>query len=149
MTHRVAAAVVVALGLVACSTPSAPTYTTAASVRLGPCPQRGVPQRGHTTIVYRVKNGSHGTWPATYLLLTLQGAAKGTLRVFDAPSEGIGGGIRRVTAPLRPDRTVSGAVSVYLARRGWGQVNVGAWGAPENSIAVPSSYPHPACRLNP
>lgn len=149
MTHREAAAVVVALGLAACSSPTSPTYTTGASVRLGPCPKRGLSKDHHTTIYYRVKNGSRGTWPATYLLLTLQGAAKGTLRVFNAPSQGIGGGIRRVTAALRPDGTVSGAVSVYLASRGWGQVNVGAWGAPGNSIAVPSSYPNPACALNP
>lgn len=150
MTARPTAMLILAaVGLAACSTPTAPTYTTGASVRLGPCPKGRLAVRRHVTVYYRVKNGSHRSWPATYLLLTLQGTAKGTLRAFGVPSEGIGGGIQRVTSELRPGGTVAGAVSVYLDARGWGQVNVGAWGAPSNSIAVPNSYPNPACRLSP
>lgn len=140
----------VALCLVvsACATTKAPTYTDA-SVSLSGCPSTAQQVRHHVRLPFTVINRSHGVWPASYLLLSLQGAAKGALLVFDAPNRGIGGGIRRVTAALGPEVRLRGALSVYLDKAASGSVTVGAWGAPANSVAVPTSYPSRSCRLHP
>lgn len=145
---RAAAAAIAALLLAGCATTTAPTYTDAA-VTLRPCPAARVAPHRAVRIPFTVTNRSHRAWPAAYLLLTLQGAGKGFLRVDHAPSRGIGGGIRRVTAPLKSGARLVGSVTVHLAASRSGSVNVGAWGAPANSVAVPSSYVNPGCALRP
>jgi hypothetical protein len=148
---KVAGTAVIALAamLAGCSTTKAPTYTAGASVKFTSCPRQHLRPRQHLELDFVVVNGSRGTWPATYVLLSLQGAAKGTLTVAHAPSQGIGGGIRRITSALRAGESLAGKVSAYLDSRSPGTVNVGAWGAPANSVAVPTSYPNPGCTLHP
>lgn len=148
MSWRAGSVALLALGLGACATPTAPTYTDA-GVTLAPCPRQALRPLQRVTIPFTVVNRSQRTWPATYTLITLQEAAKGFQRILHAPEQPIGGGIRRVTSPLAPGAKVHGEVVVYLDKAAPGQVNVGAWGAPKNSVAVPSSFANPSCTLHP
>lgn len=132
----------------ACATTTSPTYT-AAQVTLAPCPRRALTPGYRVTIPFSVVNRSHRRWQATYTLLTLQEAAAGFQRILGAPQQPIGGNIRRVTQSLEPGGSVHGEVIVRLDERAVGQVNIGAWGAPANSVAVPSSYVNPKCVLHP
>lgn len=143
---RVAGALVILVALGACDTTYAPTYANG-KVTIIRCPSARLIPRRHTTIAFVVVSRSR--WPATYILLTLQGEAKGTLNVAQAPSKGIGGGIERVTQPLSPGAKLAGTVSAYLDKAQSGSVNIGAWGAPANSVAVPTSYSNPGCTLHP
>ena len=65
------------------------------------------------------------------------------------PTEGIGGGITRVRSPLAPDHRITGAIRAYVIKADTAVVNLGAWGAPANSISVPTSYTNPACTVHP
>lgn len=149
---RARAAVVAGLAgaaaLGACATTGAPTYTNA-SVTIGPCPRAPLRPQQRVTIPFTVVNRSKRIWPATYTLITLQEGAKGFQRILQAPEQPIGGGIRRVKSSLPPGGKVHGEVVVYLYRAEVGQVNIGAWGAPANSVAVPSSFQNPSCALHP
>src|SRR5436305_10085328 len=136
-----------ALAAVGCSTTKAPTYTDA-TIKLTGCPKAPLHVRRHVELEFVASNRSHGTWPATYLLLSLQGQAKGDLTVANESSKGIGGGIRRDTSPPAPGAKVRGSLSVYLEKPGSGTVGVGVWGAPANSVAVPGSYRTASCTLH-
>lgn len=146
--RRLATLSVLAPALAACATTYAPTYTSA-GVTLAPCP-RGHLRPGQTvSIPFTVVNRSSRTWPATYTHVTIQEAAEGYQSILGAPEQPIGGNIRRVLSPLAPGHAVHGKVVVSLRTAAVGQVNLGAWGAPSNSVAVPNSYPNPACVLRP
>src|SRR5437868_11640409 len=102
-----------ALAVAGCATTKAPTYTDAA-IKLDACPKAALRPHQHVSVGFVASNRSSRTWPATYLLLSLQGQAKGDLKVFRAPSQGIGCGIRRVTSTLAPAAHVRGSLTVYL-----------------------------------
>jgi hypothetical protein len=143
------AAVCAFLILGGCSGSGNPTYTRG-KVSLGPCPRSPLRPRRPARIAFTIVNLSQRrVWPATYVLLSLQGAAKGSLSIEAHRTKYLGGGIQRATSPLPPGGRLAGSVNVYLDRNAHGTVTVGAWGAPSNSVAVPSSYSSPSCTLRP
>jgi hypothetical protein len=148
MTGRLAAALAIGLGLPACHAIGAPTYTSA-GVTIHGCPSRR-PAPGHPFFLsFSVVNRSGRVWPATYLLLSPSGAMRTGLAVSGESTEGIGGGITRVKSALAPGRRVSGTIRAYTVGSGSASVNLGAWGAPGNSVSVPPSYTNPGCSLRP
>lgn len=148
MRRRVVAAVALALTVSACNATGAPTYTSA-GVTISGCPQAPTPPGHPVQLSFSVLNRSHLTWPATYLLLSPSGAMRAKMKVLGAQTESIGGGITRVRTSLRPGHRVSGSIRAYLAKPAAATVNLGAWGAPSNSLAVPTSYTNPGCTLQP
>lgn len=148
MSRRLAAVLALALAVTACKAIGDPTYTSA-GVRITGCPHTPVPP-GHTVrLSFSVVNRTGLTWPATYLLLSPSGAMRASLDAPVRSIENIGGGITRVEKPLRPGQRLTGSISAHLAKAASATVNLGAWGAPTNSLAVPPSYPNPACTLKP
>lgn len=149
MTRWVAGTAMLAIAVAGCATTRSPTYTTGASVKFRSCRHAALaPHRG-TTLRFTVHNGSRRSWPATYVLLSLQGAIKGAVSGVGGPRAGLGGGVTRVRSSLAPGQDVAGTVSAYLDRRAAGTITLGAWGAPANSVAVPTSYPTASCTIHP
>jgi len=143
------AALCAAVILCGCSGSGNPTYTRG-SVSLGPCSRSPLAPHRPARIAFTIVNVSQRrVWPATYVLLSLQGAVKGSLSVRGRSTQYLGGGIQRVTSPLRPGGRLTGSVDVHLTRGAPGTVTVGAWGAPSNSVAVPTSYASRSCTLRP
>ena len=148
MTGRMAALIALAVAVTGCKAIGAPTYTSA-GVTLSGCPHGGQPPQQPVNLSFSVVNRSERKWPATYLLLSPSGAMRAVLQVRHQPTESIGGGITRVKAPLAPGQRLSGSIQAHLAKAATATVNLGAWGAPSNSVAVPTSYANPACTLHP
>ena len=148
MSWRVAAAVALAVAVTGCKAIRAPTYSSA-GVTITGCPTTAQPPGRPVTLSFSVVNRSKVPWSATYLLLSPAGAMRATLTVSGAPSESIGGGITRVKSPLARGHRVSGTIHAHLAKAASGTVNLGAWGAPANSLSVPTSYTNPGCTLHP
>jgi hypothetical protein len=148
MIVRAAALLALAIPVAACKAIGAPTYTSA-GVTISGCPSGAVAPQQPVELSFSVVNHSSLTWPATYLLLSPSGAMRATLEVAGRPTESIGGGITRVKAPLSPGHRLNGSIRAHLAKAAAATVNLGAWGAPSNSVSVPSSYTNPGCTLHP
>ena len=148
MRWRLAAVLVLALSVTACKRLHAPTYTSA-RVTIRGCPKARVPLGRPFILSFSVVNRSGIKWPATYVLLSPSGAMKARLAVRGEPTQGIGGGITRVKSPLAPGHRITGSVRGYLIKADTATVNLGAWGAPANSVSVPTSYTNPACTVRP
>jgi hypothetical protein len=148
MKWRLAAMLALAVTASACKRLHAPTYTSA-KVTIGGCPAARVPLGRRVILSFSVANQSRITWPATYVLLSPSGAMKARLAVNGEPTQGIGGGITRVKSPLAPRHRITGSIRAYLIKADTATVNVGAWGAPGNSVAVPTTYTNPSCTVHP
>ena len=148
MKWRLAAMLALALTASACKKLHAPTYASA-RVTIRGCPQARVPLGRRFILSFSVDNRSNIQWPATYVLLSPSGAMKARLAIEGEPTQGIGGGITRVKSPLAPDHRITGFIRAYLIKADTATVNLAAWGAPANSVAVPTSYTNPGCTVRP
>jgi hypothetical protein len=126
----------------------APTYTSA-GVTIRGCPAARVPLNRPFMLSFSVVNRGRINWPATYVLLSPSGAMKARLAVDGEPTQGIGGGITRVKSPLAPGHRITGSIRAYLIKADTAMVNLGAWGAPANSVSVPTTYTNPSCTAHP
>ncbi len=136
-----------ALALAGCAGDGAPTYTKE-RLALNGCP--GGIVRTHRTVkfTYTVLNASSHAWSAAYLLLQPQGPIQTALHVSPHhDAGGIGGYVTRVAAGLGAGKSLSGTIVAALDRNGTGSFKLGAWGAPGNSIAEPSTMPARYCTL--
>ena len=141
-----------AFALAGCSTTHAPTYP--AQLHMQACPLgRSTP--GHRIrLGFSVSNPSRRRWPAVYLLLQPRGAISATLTVHRTSQvRGIGGYITRVDVGLTPGGRLNGQVSATLTRAappvGSGpSFLLAAWGAPANSVAVPTAFAAHSCALH-
>lgn len=148
MSWKLAAVLAIALAASACDQAGAPTYTSA-GVTIGGCPSARQPLNHPFTLSFSVVNRGHIKWPATYVLLSPSGAMKARLAVEHEPTQGIGGGITRVKSPLAAGHRINGSIRAYLFKADVATVNLGAWGAPGNSVSVPTTYTNPACTIRP